>query len=173
MANVINGNIITHYMEDVISTYKIHDLNGKFIKDVELPGLGVSYGFGGNNNQSVSWYNFESLVHPPTVYMYDFSSYSSKEYYSSKAKFDKDKYVMKRDFYESKDGTRVPIFIAHSKDLVLDGLAPTLLYGYGKAAYMQLPAQEEVVSMVKSGMRLGCYKISKMFLTILFQQENI
>ncbi|GIQ98940.1 hypothetical protein CM15mP5_3750 [bacterium] len=49
------GNIITHYMEDVISTYKIHDLNGKFIKDVELPGLGVSYGFGGNNNQSVSW----------------------------------------------------------------------------------------------------------------------
>ena len=139
MANVINGNIITHFMEDVISTYKIHDLNGKFIKDVELPGLGVSYGFGGNNNQSVSWYNFESLVHPPTVYMYDFSSYSSKEYYSSKAKFDKDKYVMKRDFYESKDGTRVPIFIAHSKDLVLDGLAPTLLYGYGGFNISQKP----------------------------------
>ena len=37
MANVINDNIITHYMEDVISTYKIHDLNGNFIKDVELP----------------------------------------------------------------------------------------------------------------------------------------
>ena len=76
MANIINDNIITHYMEDVISTYKIHDLNGNFIKDVELPGLGVSYGFEGNNNQSVSWFNFESLVHPPTVYMYDFNSYS-------------------------------------------------------------------------------------------------
>ena len=71
--------------------------------------------------------------------MYDFSSYSSKEYYSSKAKFDKDKYVMKRDFYESKDGTRVPIFIAHSKDLVLDGLAPTLLYGYGGFNISQKP----------------------------------
>ena len=139
MANVINDNIVTHYMKDVISTYKIHDLNGNFIKDVELPGFGVSYGFGGNNNQLVSWYNFESLVHPPTVYMYDFSSYSSKEYYSSKAKFDKDKYVMKRDFYESKDGTRVPIFIAHSKDLVLDGLAPTLLYGYGGFNISQKP----------------------------------
>jgi len=126
-------------MADVISMYKIHDIKGNFIKDIELPGIGVSYGFGGNKNQSISWYNFESLVHPPTVYMYDFDNDTSKEYYRSKAKFDKDKYVMKSDFYETKDGTRIPIFIAHKKDLVLDGLAPTLLYGYGGFNISQRP----------------------------------
>ena len=69
MANLINGKIVVHYMIDVMSSYKMYDIKGKFIKDIELPGPGVSYGFGGSKNQSKTWYNFESLVHPPTVYM--------------------------------------------------------------------------------------------------------
>ena len=139
MANLFQGKIVVHYMADVISNYKMYDIEGSFIKNIDLPGPGVSYGFGGDKDQSISWFNFESLVHPPTVYSYDFDSNTSKEYYSSKAKFDKDKYVMKSDFYESKDGTRIPIFIAHKKDLVLDGLAPTLLYGYGGFNISQKP----------------------------------
>ena len=139
MANIINDKIVVHYMTDVISSYKMHDIKGNFIKDIELPGSGVSYGFGGNKNQSISWYNFESLVHPPAVYMYDFENDTSREYYRSKAMFDKDKYVMKSDFYKTKDGTTIPIFIAHKKDLILDGLAPTLLYGYGGFNISQRP----------------------------------
>ena len=129
--NMINGKLIAHYMVDIISEWIIFDLNGKILNKVNLPGPGISYGFGGENNQYISWYRFESLVHPPTIYVYDFTNNTSKIYYESKAKFEKEQYVMKQKFYTSKDGTRVPIFIAHNKDLVLDAMRPTLLYGYG------------------------------------------
>ena len=129
--NMINNNLVAHYMVDVISEWVVFDLNGKIVNKVSLPGPGISYGFGGENDQSISWYRFESLVHPPTIYIYDFAKNTSKIYYESKVKFEKEKYVMKQKFYSSKDGTRIPIFIAHNKDLVLDAMRPTLLYGYG------------------------------------------
>ena len=129
--NLLNGNLIAHYMVDVISQWRMFDIEGNKIKDISLPGPGISSGFGGDNEQNFTWYRFESLVHPPTIYIYDLNSYSSKIYYDSKANFNKDKYILKQDFYISKDGTKIPIFIAHDRDLVLDNLRPTLLYGYG------------------------------------------
>ena len=129
--NLINQKLIAHYMVNVMSKWTVFDLKGNKVSDISLPGHGVSYGFGGNNKQSISWYGFESLVHPPTIYMYDFNNQSSSIYYESKAKFDKSKFVLKQQNFKSKDGTEVPIFIAHHKDLVLDNMRPTLLYGYG------------------------------------------
>ena len=129
--NLLNGNLIAHYMVDVISKWRVFDMEGNIIKEIPLPGPGISSGFGGDNNQLFTWYRFESLVHPPTIYIYDLNNHSSKIYYDSKANFEKDKYILKQDFYISKDGTKIPIFIAHDKDLVLDNLRPTLLYGYG------------------------------------------
>ena len=129
--NLLNGNLIAHYMVDVISKWRVFDIEGNIIKEIPLPGPGISSGFGGDNNQLFTWYRFESLVHPPTIYIYDLNNHSSKIYYDSKANFEKDKYKLKQDFYISKDGTKIPIFIAHDKDLVLDNLRPTLLYGYG------------------------------------------
>ena len=89
--NMIDGKLVAHYMVDIISEWVIFDINGKMIKKVDLPGPGISYGFGGDNEQSLSWYRFESLVHPPTVFSFDFDDYSSKVYYKSKANFDSDK----------------------------------------------------------------------------------
>ena len=129
--NIINDRLIAHYMVDIISNWKIFDLKGNILNKVDLPGPGISYGFSGSKDHNVSWYRFESLVHPPSVFIYDFNNNSSRIYYDSKANFDKDKYIMKQEFYTSNDGTRIPIFIAHDKNLVLDGMRPTLLYGYG------------------------------------------
>jgi len=129
--NMINKKLIAHYMIDVLSEWYIFDLSGNLINQIKLPGPGISYGFAGDNNQDVSWYRFESLVHPPTIFKYNFKNQTSEVYHESKAKFKKEQYVMKQEFYYSKDNTRIPIFIAHHKDLVLDGMRPTLLYGYG------------------------------------------
>ena len=100
--NMINGKLVAHYMVDIISEWVIFDINGKMIKKVDLPGPGISYGFGGDNEQSLSWYRFESLVHPPTVFSFDFENYSSEVYYKSKAKFDSERYVMKQEFFPQK-----------------------------------------------------------------------
>ena len=146
--NIINNKLVAHYMVDVLSSWLIHDLKGELIQKVELPGPGISYGFGGSKEQSVSWYIFESLVHPPTVFMYDFDKFKSNLYYDSKAKFDKDRFIMKQEFYFSKDGTRVPIFIAYEKDLVLNGLSPTLLYGYGGFNISEKPYFNKTIPVI-------------------------
>ena len=146
--NRIGGKLITHYMEDIISKWIIFDIDGKQIKEISLPGSGVSYGFGGNNNQTISWYSFQSLVHPPTIYIYNLSNYTSNVYYESKAKFDKSKYILKQNFYTSKDGTRISIFIAHDKNLVLDNMRPTLLYGYGGFNITKKPYFNKTLSII-------------------------
>ena len=120
----------------------------KIINKVDLPGPGISYGFNGDKDQSVSWYRFESLVHPPTVFSYDFKNDSSSIYYESKASFDKNKYIMKQKFYSSKDGTKISIFIAHNKNLVLDGRRPTLLYGYGGFNISQKPYFNKTIPVI-------------------------
>ena len=146
--NMIDGKLVAHYMVDIISEWVIFDINGKMIKKVDLPGPGISYGFGGDNEQSLSWYRFESLVHPPTVFSFDFDDYSSKVYYKSKAKFDSESYVMKQEFYSSKDGTKIPIFIAHDKNIVLDGNRPTLMYGYGGFNISQKPYFNKTIPFI-------------------------
>lgn len=146
--NLVNDKLVAHYMVNVLSSWIIHDINGEIIKKVELPGPGISYGFHGNKGQSVSWYVFESLVHPPTIFMYDFESLISSTYYESKAKFDKNRFIMKQDFYFSKDGTRIPIFIAHEKKLVLDNMAPTLLYGYGGFNISEKPYFNKTIPVI-------------------------
>ena len=146
--NMIDNKLVAHYMIDIISEWVVFDLNGKIVNKVNLPSPGISYGFGGENDQSISWYRFESLVHPPTIYVYDFTKNTSKIYYESKAKFEKEKYVMKQKFYTSKDGTRIPIFIAHNKELVLDGMRPTLLYGYGGFNISRRPFFNKTISVI-------------------------
>ena len=130
-ANIVGGKIFTHYMVDVVSEWSIYDLNGNRIGEVDLPGAGISSGFGGRIDQMVTWYSFQSLIRPPTIYQYNIESGISKIYQESMAKFDSDLFVLKQELYTSRDGTKVPIFIAHKKGLQIDGERPTLLYAYG------------------------------------------
>jgi len=156
--NMIDQKLVAHYMSDIISEWVIFNLDGKIINKVDLPGPGISYGFNGDKDQSVSWYRFESLVHPPTVFTYDFKNDSSSIYYESKASFDKNKYIMKQKFYSSKDGTKISIFIAHNKNLVLDGRRPTLLYGYGGFNISEKPYFNKTIPVIlENG---GVYAIS-------------
>ena len=102
-----------------------------YLQNVSLPGKGIVNGFNGEIEQNITWYSFNNSVNPTNIYKYNIETNSSSIYKKSQAIFDNENYIMKQEFYLSKDGTVVPIFLAHKKDIIMDGKRPTLLYAYG------------------------------------------
>ena len=130
-ASIVGDSLIISYLQDAKSEVKVFDLNGKFVRDVELPGIGTARGFGGKRDQQETFYSFSSFNRPPSSYRYDLATGKSELVRSSKVDFNPDDYEVKQVFFKSKDGTKVPMFISYKKGLKLDGTNPTLLYGYG------------------------------------------
>jgi prolyl oligopeptidase len=98
---------------------------------VTLPGIGTASGFGGDQDDKETFYTFTSYTTPPSVYRYDLTEGKSELIRAPKVAFNPADYESKQVFATSKDGTKVPIIIAHRKGLKLDGDNPTLLYAYG------------------------------------------
>lgn len=134
--NVLNassggGKIFANYMVDVKTQVKQYDLNGKFERDIELPGIGSAGGFGAKFDAEELYYSFTSFTYPNTIFKYDIASGKSELYEKPKIDFDPEAYETKQVFYESKDGTKIPMYIVHKKGIELNGKNPTWLYAYG------------------------------------------
>jgi prolyl oligopeptidase len=126
------GNLfVADYLKDARTQVKIFGLEGGFLREVALPGLGTADGFRGRRTDTETFYSFSSFATPPSIYRYDLITGKSKLLRRAQVKADTDAYEVKQVFAVSKDGTRFPMFIAHKKGLKLDGSNPTLLYGYG------------------------------------------
>lgn len=130
-ASILNNWFVLSYLKDARTQVKIYDKGGKFVREVELPGLGSADGFTGKSSDTETFYSFNSFSIPTTVYHYDLVSGKSKVFKAPKVNFNPDDFVTNQVFYTSKDGTRIPMFITHKKGLKLDGTNPTYLYGYG------------------------------------------
>ncbi|BAB74232.1 prolyl oligopeptidase family serine peptidase [Anabaena sp. FACHB-709] len=129
--NILNNQFIADYLEDARSQVKIFDLNGTLIRDVELPGLGAVGGFGGKRDDTETFYKFTSFTTPGTIYRYNLVTGKSEVFRETIVDFNPDNYETKQVFYQSKDGTQVPMFITHKKGIQLNGNNPTYLYAYG------------------------------------------
>jgi prolyl oligopeptidase len=129
--NLLNNQIVATYLKDAYTQIRIHDLKGKFLRNVELPGIGSAGGFGGKRTDTEAFYTYTSFTAPPTIYRYEMKSGQSTIFKQSKVQFNPGDYETKQVFYRSKDGTKVPMFITHKKGLKLDGSNPTYLYAYG------------------------------------------
>lgn len=129
--NIFGDQVFAMYLKDAHSQTRIYDLNGKHLRDVELPGLGTVAGFGGKRTDTETFYSYTSFTTPATIYRYDIKTGKSELYRQPTVDFNPNDYETKQVFYTSKDGTRVPMFITYKKGLKLDGNNPTLLYGYG------------------------------------------
>ncbi len=129
--SLVGNRFICSYLKDAKTAVKVYEVDGKFVRDVELPGIGTASGFGGKREYTETFYTFSSFATPTRIYRYDIITGESKLIREAKVKFSPDDYEVKQVFYSSKDGTKVPMFIAHKKGLKLDGNNPTLLYGYG------------------------------------------
>ncbi|MBX9252563.1 S9 family peptidase [Desmonostoc muscorum CCALA 125] len=136
---ILNNQFVADYLKDAHSQIKIFDLKGEFIREVELPGLGSAGGFGGKRYDTETFYSFTSYTIPGTIYRYDMVTGKSEIFRKPKVDFNPDDYQTKQVFYQSKDGTRVPMFITHKKGIKLDGNNPTYLYAYGGFSVSQTP----------------------------------
>ena len=123
--------LFCRYLEDARSAVRIFDRSGQWLRDVELPSLGSADGFDGARADGETFYSFSSFTAPPSTYRFDLATGESTLLERATVDFDPDLYTVRQVFYRSKDGTRVPMFIAHKKGLELDGKNATLLYGYG------------------------------------------
>jgi prolyl oligopeptidase len=127
----VGGRFIARYLEDAKSMVRVFTVGGEAVRDVDLPGIGTAAGFGGRPDDPETFYVFSSFATPPSIYRYDVATGESTLLRRADVDFDPDLYTVEQVFFRSKDGTRVPMFVAHKKGLELDGSNPTLLYGYG------------------------------------------
>jgi prolyl oligopeptidase len=122
---------VADYLKDAYSQVKIFDHQGKFVREVQFPGFGTAAGFAGKQADNETFYSFTSFNTPTTIYRYDMVTGKSTIFRQPKVDFEPSAYETRQVFYQSKDGTRIPMFITHRRGLKLDGNNPTYLYAYG------------------------------------------
>lgn len=128
--NLCGEKMILTYNQDACDHSYLYSKDGKQIREITLPGLG-SVGFSCSKEYDDCFYTFSSFTSPGTVYAYDTDKNTSKIYSQPKLGFSTKDLVSKQIFFESKDGTRIPMFIVYKKGLKLNGKNPVYLYGYG------------------------------------------
>ncbi|HEY7683801.1 MAG TPA: prolyl oligopeptidase family serine peptidase [Gemmatimonadales bacterium] len=130
-ALLVGSRIVVTYLVDVQSRLRLFDLHGEPRGEVPLPESGTVAGLSGRNDGTDIFFAFSSYLRPTTVYRYDLTLGVLAAFHPTRNPFDASAYETRATLYQSKDGTRVPIFITARKGLARDGSHPTLLYGYG------------------------------------------
>ncbi|MDY6845928.1 MAG: prolyl oligopeptidase family serine peptidase, partial [Chloroflexota bacterium] len=130
-ADYVGGRFVCTYLHHAAHQVRIFKTDGTPDGELKLPGLGMVLGFSGRSDDPETFYKFSNFTTPGTVYHFDLSTRKSRVFKAPNLSFDPQNYVTEQSFYESKDGTRVPLFITHRKDIQINGDTPTYLYGYG------------------------------------------
>jgi prolyl oligopeptidase len=129
--SIVGNKFIGSYLKDAHDVVKVFDLKGQFLYDVDLPSIGSAGGFYGKKDDEETYFSFTSFVYPSAVYKYDVVNNKTSLFWKPEVDIDFDQYETKQVFFNSKDGTKIPMFITYKKGLKLDGTNPTMLYGYG------------------------------------------
>ncbi|MEN8123515.1 MAG: prolyl oligopeptidase family serine peptidase [Bacteroidota bacterium] len=134
--NVLNistgsGFFFAKYMKDAVSQILQYNKDGNKIRDIKLPGIGTASGFGGRLEDKDLYFSFTNYTTPSTIYKLNPRSGISEVYKKPNIDFNSNDYESKQVFYNSKDGTKIPMIITYKKGTVLNGKNPTILYGYG------------------------------------------
>ncbi len=130
-ASLVGGRLVTRYLEDARTRMRVYDFGGDFEREISLGQMGSVTSISGREDDGEMFYAFTSFLHPQTVLRYDLDSGEHEVFRAPDVDFDPSRYTTRQVFYESADGTRVPMFVTHRRGLELDGSNPTYLYGYG------------------------------------------
>ena len=130
-AAMAGGKLVLSYLIDAKSQVFITDLDGKREAEIKLPTLGTVAGLESDQTRSEVFYAFTSFLYPTTIYRYDVDTHRNEVFRKPTVDFSVEDYETRQIFYQSKDGTRIPMFVVCRKDLKLDGSNPVFLTGYG------------------------------------------
>jgi prolyl oligopeptidase len=126
------GKIFAQYEQNASSQLKVFDIEGAMLKELPLPAIGTVFGSNGKWDHDDVFYGFQSFTIPPSIYRYDMKSGATTLWAKVDAPaIDPAGYEVQQEWFHSKDGTRVPMFVVSRKGLKMDGHNPTLLTGYG------------------------------------------
>jgi prolyl oligopeptidase len=157
-ASLIGGRIATLSLKDVASVVRLYGIDGKLEREVEMPGFGTASGLIGRFDRPELFYSFNSPQMPNTVFLYDAATAKGRPFDPPKLTFDPERFVTERVFFNSKDGTRVPMFVTHRRDLKKDGDNPTMLYAYGGFSATMTPSfSASVIAWAEQG---GVYALA-------------
>jgi prolyl oligopeptidase len=138
----VGGRFLAHYLRDACSHVRVFDRHGVPCAEPTLPGLGSISGLGGRADDPETFFAFTGFTTPSTIYRYDVDSNTTTLLRAPAVRFSPERYQTEQVFVPSKDGTRVPMFLVHRKDIIPDGNVPTYLYGYGGFGISLTPAFE-------------------------------
>jgi prolyl oligopeptidase len=131
-AAVVDGMLLAQYEKNATSQLTLMNTDGKPLGDVHLPAIGSVFGLGGKWDRKEVFFAFQSFTVPDSIYQVDLTTRATSLWSKVSAPgIDPDKYEVKQLWFDSKDGTHMPMFVFHKKGLVLNGKNPTLLTGYG------------------------------------------
>ena len=159
-AHYVGGNFIISLLSDAHSRVRVYRADGSARGEVALPGLGQVTGFVGHGADAETFYAYSDFLTPWTIYRYDAITQASTLFRRPTVALDPALYVTEQVFYPSRDGTRIPMYLTHRRDMPRDGQQPTLLYGYGGFNLAQLPAfSVAVASWLDAG---GVYALANL-----------
>jgi prolyl oligopeptidase len=160
-ASVWGGKIFAQYEQNASSQLKVFDLQGENVRDIALPGIGTVFGSGGKWDHDEIFYGFESFTAAPSISRYNVERGSSSLWAKVDAPgIDAAAYEVSQEWFQSKDGTRVPMFLVHRKGLKKDGSNPTLLTGYGGFDISMTPSfDREIYLWLEHG---GVYAVANL-----------
>lgn len=138
--SIVGGKVIVQYLQDAYSVVRVFDLSGQARYDVKLPGLGSAMGFTGDVKDTETFFAYTDFLTPMAISRLDIATGETELFRAPRLATDTSELVTKQVFYRSKDGTSVPMFIIHRKDLIRAGQNPVQLYGYGGFNIAQQPA---------------------------------
>jgi prolyl oligopeptidase len=128
---LVGNTFVVSSMRNAAARITLYEVSGTLTRELPLPTLGSVYVSQGRREDSEIFYLFTSYLYPSTIYRYDLRTGENRLFRAPTIGFDPEQYQTSQVWYTSKDGTEVPMFLTHRKDLVLDGNNPTILYGYG------------------------------------------
>ena len=137
-ADIVGNRLVLNGLENVASRIEIRDLEGKLMRRLELPDIGTA-GAGGDPDYDELFYSFNSFTQPPEFFKTSVTSEAATLWSKIDMPVDPSPYMVEQKFFLSKDGTRVPMFIVHRRDILLNNSTPFVINGYGGFGIDMLP----------------------------------